>query len=151
MAVPPLGEILEAAEEEAEPDDAGQELDLSDLIQAHHFTLPKRAVPDLLIAVDSGVVTLGQMTGGGIAFAVRGAAACSGDGTVLVLRYNTGALLITPGNKAAIFRYIGQRLGTPDLYVWDTPSGLVPKPNMVDTANQISDRCRNFVERMIQE
>lgn len=149
LLVPPLDELEEHTDDEDEPDDR-QALDFSGLIPAYPFSVPQRIITDLLVAVDSGIVTLGQLTGGGIAFAVRGAAVCYAAGEVLILRYNTGALLITPDNKATIFRHLGERLGTPDLYVNDTPAGLVPKAGVIDTPNQITDRCRNFVERMIQ-
>lgn len=150
LLIPPMEDLEVHTDDEEELADDVQTLDYSGLIQAYPFSVPQRIIADLLIAVDSGIVTLGQLTGGGIAFAVRGAAVCYAAGEVLILRYNTDALLITPDNKAAIFRHVGERLGTPGLYVHDTPAGLVPKPSAIDTPNQITDRCRNFVERMIQ-
>jgi hypothetical protein len=129
-----------------------QAITLSASIKAHQFTSSKRIISDFIVAVDSGVVNLGQLMGGGVAFAIRGAATCYSGKNILVLRYNTGALLLTPQNKLAIFRYVGERLGKPDLYVMQNAAGkLVPRPAAIDNANQMQDRCRNFVERMIQE
>jgi hypothetical protein len=155
LLTPPLEDLSELPdeldEEYAEPDNEpplavprGRQID------AYPFSAARRLISDLIVAVDSGVITLGQMTGGGVAFAIRGAAVCSSGKTLLILRYNTGALLITPDNRLQVFRYIGERLGTPDLYVRQETRGLVPKMSMIDTVNQITDRCRNFVERMIQ-
>lgn len=120
-------------------------------IQAYPFTASQRYIQDLTIAVDSGVITLGQVAGGGIAFAVRGAAVCMAQKELLILRYNTGALLLTPTNMLPVFRYIGERLGTPDLYVKEEKGRFLPQASAIDTVNQATDRCRNFVERMIQE
>ena len=48
----------------------------------------------IVIAVDTGLVHLGEFIGGGIAFAIRGAAVCLiGGQPDVVLRYNTGPIL----------------------------------------------------------
>ena len=120
-------------------------------IQAYPFTASQRQIQDLIIAVDSGVVTLGEVAGGGIAFAIRGAAVCVTGQELLILRYNTGALLLTPANMLTVFRYIGKRLGAPDLYVKEENGHLIPQASAIDTVNRVTDRCRNFIERMIQE
>ncbi len=152
LITPPLEKILEenqkATPEYVEPEDAPLPV-ISGVIQAYPFTSSLRIINDFIVAVDSGVITLGQFVGGGIAFAVRGAAVCYGEKNILVLRYSTGALLLTAENKLEVFRYIGQRLGNPDLYVQQHGDKLVAP--LVESANQATDRCRNFVERMIQE
>lgn len=107
---------------------------------------------NLLIAVDSGIANLGEFVGGGQAFAVRGAAICVSDDGITVLRYNTGPLLVDSDNLIPVLRYIGKRLGNEELYLKKTTEDeFVPRQSAADTANQIQDRCRNFVERMIQE
>lgn len=120
-------------------------------INAYVFTPPERIIKKLMIAVDSGVVSLGHIAGGGVAFAIRGAAVCFADRNLLILRYKTGPLLITQSNILQVFRYIGTRLGNPDLYVKEENGQLIPQASVIDSTNQITDRCRNFVERMIQE
>lgn len=153
IITPPLGEESDDIGLEdfdySEPEDDAP-ITANPHLKAYPF-VHKQIIKDLVIAVDSGIVHLGQLTGGGIAFAIRGAAVCQANSEVLVLRYNTGALLILPQNKGQIFRFIGARLGSPDLYVKEINGKLVPNPSAVDTINQIQDRCRSFVERIIQE
>lgn len=120
-------------------------------IIAYRFKLPQRIIPDLTVAVDSSVLPLGQMVGGGVAFAIRGAAVCIGSGSMLVLRYNTGTLVIVAENKLQTFRHIGRRLGHPDLYVEEKDGRLKERLSAIDNTNRIQDRCRSFIERMIQE
>ncbi|WP_129630253.1 DNA double-strand break repair nuclease NurA [Candidatus Oscillochloris fontis] len=120
-------------------------------IEAFVFTPPTRVVRGLMVAVDSGVITLGNLVGGGVAFAIRGSAVCFADKNLLILRYKTGPLLITQKNILSVFRYIGTRLGNPDLYVKEENNQLIPQPSVIESTNQITDRCRNFIERMIQE
>ena len=114
-------------------------------------TSPRSAV----VAVDSGVIDLGELATGGTVFAVRGAAVCyppNGE-QPFVCSYNTGALVIDQANKLVVFHYLGTRLGREDLFVEvsSVPPYYRAKQSMTETANQIQDRCRNFVERMIQE
>jgi len=157
LLTPPLEEFLQdliLSESELPVPEGERAITLSTTIKAHQFTLSQRFISDLIVAVDSGVISLAQLTGSGpaCAFAIRGAAVCSAGRDLFVLRYNTGALLITPRNKAAVFSSIGQRLGKPDLYVTHDAAGKVfTRPSAADTINQMQDRCRNFVERMIQE
>lgn len=142
---------IESPEERTRP----RPLDLSRFGQPQptQQTTPERVSPRrLLIAVDGGIVNLGEFMGGATAFAVRGAAIVLIENELIVLRYNTGALLIDENNRVPVFRYIGHRLGNEELYLARTESGrLVPRPSAFETPNQIQDRCRNFVERMIQE
>ncbi|HEX8598646.1 MAG TPA: hypothetical protein VF952_09035 [Chloroflexia bacterium] len=153
LVTPPLDELVPESEPEdeyVEPADSPP-LDFSRFVKAYPFTSSKRKFNDLIVAVDSGVLSLGQLSGGGTAFAIRGAATCYTGNEVLVLSYNTGALVITPQNKVDVFEYIGTRIGKPDLYVQVVNGALVTRPSAADTQNQIQDRCRSFVERMIQE
>ncbi|WKZ42016.1 MAG: DNA double-strand break repair nuclease NurA [Anaerolineales bacterium] len=124
-------------------------------ILAYPFSQTKRVIKNLVIAVDSGVIPLGYLVGGGAAFALRGSAVVyDGDGKkgiLMVLLYNSGTLVVNNDNKALIFRYLGERLGKPDLYVRKVDGKLIPNPSSVDTPNQIRDRCRSFLERIIQE
>lgn len=145
------GELEEETEFDYEEPESSLPLNAYPIIKAYSFQIPERLIEDLVVAVDSGIIHLGQLTGGGIAFAIRGAATCYSGKQILVLRYNTGALLLTPQNKARVFRFIGARLGKPDLYVTEKNGKLIPNPSAIDTINQIQDRCRSFVERMIQE
>src|SRR5574338_1152526 len=92
-------------------------------ILAYPFAQTKHPIKNLVIAVDSGIVPLGQLMGGGIAFALRGSAVIynSEQGTdkniLMVLLYNSGVIIVNNQNKGPIFRYVGERLGKPDLYV----------------------------------
>jgi hypothetical protein len=131
-------------------------VDLSKFSTARSFgedkSLRRPPIQRLLIAVDTGVVNLGEFVGGGLAFALRGAAICLIDDQVTVLQYNTGPLLIDGNNQVPVFRYVGKRLGNEELYLARDDSGdYVPRPSAFETGNQTRDRCRNFVERMIQE
>jgi hypothetical protein len=108
-----------------------------------------------VVAVDAGVVDLGELATGGTVFAVRGTAICypPNGGRPCICRYNTGAIAIDRNNMFPLFHYMGNRLGMDNLYVnvSSSPPYYTPKSAMGETANQIQDRCRNFVERMIQE
>lgn len=154
LVTPPLDELSKEdknfEEEYVETEDTTPP-DITSRMKAYRFSPPKRIIPDFTIAVDSGVINLGQLSGGGVAFAIRGAAICYSGKNLLILRYNTGALLLTLQGKREVFRYIGKRLGKADLYVEEIEGQLVPRPSAIDTVNQMQDRCRNFVERMIQE
>ncbi len=152
----PVNEIYQAQyefdnDQNEYPEDEGDVSSVSEPIQAYPFTPSNRIINNFIIAVDSGVVPLGQIIGGGVAFAIRGAAICYANENLLVLTYNSGPLLITPQNKPFVFRYIGQRLGEPSLYIDLKDGKLIPQPSAVDTPNQIEDRCRSFIERIIQE
>ena len=130
-------------------------LNINSQILAYPFTLTQRDVKNIVISVDSGIVSLGQLSGGGLAFALRGAAVIyDGDGEkniLMALLYNSGPLIINSQNKIQVFRYIGTRLGQPDLYVREVNGMLIPNPSAIDTPSQIQDRCRSFFERIIQE
>ena len=154
LLTPPIDEIAYSPattdQDLAEPPDEPAPA-ITGTIQAYPFTASQRLFQDFIIAVDSGVITLGEIAGGGVAFAIRGAAVCVAGKQLLILRYNTGALLLTPANKLTVFRFIGERLGDPDIYVKEENGHLLPQASAFETANQATDRCRNFVERMIQE
>ena len=137
-------------EDDIEP----QIIDFSKTGKAETFAgFAPQPFPPAVIAVDSGVIDLGELASGGTVFAIRGAAICypPKNEQPFVCLYNTGALLIDHQNKFPIFHYIGTRLGKEDLFVKlsDLPPYYRPKQAMGDTPNQIQDRCRNFVERMI--
>jgi hypothetical protein len=150
---------VEAAVDEVEdnlPNRETPRIDLSKFSGSQPFEAReapnKPIVSRLIVAVDSGVVDLGEFVGGGIAFAIRGAAVCLIEDEVTVLTYGTGPILIDEENQVPVFSYVGERLGKEDLYITRTEDGqLVPRPSAFDTGNQVRDRCRNFVERMIHE
>jgi hypothetical protein len=106
-----------------------------------------------IIAVDTGLVHLGDFVGGGIAFAIRGAAICRiGNQQETILRYNTGPILADQQNLVPALRFIGKRLGNEELYLDKLADGrFIPREHILGDANQVEDRYRNFVERMIQE
>ena len=110
--------------------------------------------PYNLAAVDSGIVKLGELDGGGTCFAVRAAAVLiqpQSDGRLTVLKYNTGPLVINQHNRIPIFTHVGKRLGKQDLYIKYLEDGPIERDSAITTANQLQDRVRNFVERMAQE
>jgi len=151
-------EITQLISDEEEIEPPGEDvpyIDLSRFSATQPFETQAPTVEPIrqfLIAVDCGIVHLGEFVGGGIAFAIRGAAICLMEGQVLVLRYNTGPLLVDENNCVPIFRYIGNRLGDETLYLVRLENAdLVPDLSVLGNVNQIQDRCRNFVERMIQE
>lgn len=158
----PVGEIYQsqyqAIDDQIEYPEADDDISgINRQILAYPFTQPKRVIKNLVVSVDSGVVPLGQLMGGGVAFALRGSAVVyDGDegkekGILMVLLYNSGPIIVNGQNKAQIFRYLGERLGKPDLYVRRIDGKLIPNPSAADTPNQIKDRCRSFLERIIQE
>jgi hypothetical protein len=112
-------------------------------------------ISDAVVAIDSGVVDIGELATGGTVFAVRGAAVCypPDNAHPFICRYNTGPLVIDGENMYPLFHYLGARLGKEDLFValLSDPPYYRPRQAMTETPNQIQDRCRNFVERMIQE
>jgi len=145
----PYGEEIEELPEEDGPD-----VDLSKFSGARPFEGESTAplARRLLVAVDSGIAHLGEFIGGGVAFAIRGAAVCLIEDEVIVLRYNTGPLLVDEKNRVPLFSYIGKRLGNEELYLTRLENGdLAPNPSILANVNQIQDRYRNFVERIIQE
>ncbi|MBN1454328.1 MAG: hypothetical protein JW963_25145 [Anaerolineales bacterium] len=106
----------------------------------------------IIIAVDTGLTHLGEFVGGGIAFAIRGAAHCIIDNDVTILRYNTGPIFVDSNNMLPIFHYLGERLGNETLYVKKIDENkFALRDTVLQDTNQVQDRCRNFVERMIQE
>jgi hypothetical protein len=109
--------------------------------------------PYNLVAVDSGIVGLGELEGGGTCFAVRAAAIVVPDneGVVTLLKYNTGPLVLGQANRIPVFRFIGRRLGKEDLYIDTSVNPPVERDSAIALANQLQDRVRNFVERMVQE
>jgi hypothetical protein len=140
------------SEDEVEP----KLIDFSNFGQQQNFTPPQVDTPSTaVIAVDSGVVNLGELASGGTVFTVRGAAVCypPENEHPFICRYNTGALVIDETNMFPVLHYMGHRLGRDDLFV--KVSSRRPyyqaKSAMTETPNQLQDRCRNFVERMIQE
>ncbi|XWK89665.1 MAG: DNA double-strand break repair nuclease NurA [Phormidium sp.] len=157
LLVPPQNEEQELIndaplEEEPEP----RLLNIGQLITVRAFSQPASRLPsDAVIAVDAGIVNLGELALGGVAFAVRGAAVCypPNNGKPFICRYNTGALVIDAQNQLPLLHYMGRRLGRDDKFVAisSTPPYYSLKQGIADTSNQIRDRFRNFVERMIQE
>jgi hypothetical protein len=124
------------------------------------FTSPKvakkeietRQKLDLVVAVDSGIIHLGDFVGGDTAFAIRGAAICTHENHVYIFQYNTGAIVVDSHNLKPLMEYMGQRLGSMNLYFTKDKSGNYQlSTNILRNQNQIQDRFRNFVERMILE
>lgn len=64
----------------------------------------------IIIAVDTGLTHLGEFVGGGIAFAIRGAAHCIVDDVVTILRYNTVPIFVDSNNMLPIFQPIATDL-----------------------------------------
>lgn len=89
LITPPLSDLDTASAEDEDDEDvtaspttlvaAADEAPRQIPIEAFVFTPPTRIVKGLMVAVDSGVVTLGYLAGGGVAFAIRGAAVCFAD------------------------------------------------------------------------
>jgi hypothetical protein len=81
LLIPPLEELLQEhilSDSDFPAAEGERTITLSATIKAHKFTLSQRFISDLIIAVDSRVITLAQLTGGvsACAFAIRGAAIC---------------------------------------------------------------------------
>lgn len=158
-------DLVEFINDEIEKDDEGIEeqvkkpsktIDLSKFSTSSNYYSSESSAASypnrLLIAVDSGIVHLGEFMNGGIACAIRGAAICFVNNEMIVLRYNTGPLLIDESNSFELFRFMGSRLGNETLYLTKLDSGeLTLNNSILGNTNQIQDRFRNFVERMIQE
>ncbi len=160
-------DTLFVADQDTQPDDLLDDtlsedeiepgiIDFSSVQSSKSFTqLTFYTPPNTVIAVDSGVIDLGETASGSTVFAVRGASICypANNAQPFVCLYNTGALIIDNSNKLPVFHYMGTRFGREDLFVniLATPPYYSPKQAMAETPNQIQDRIRNFVERMIQE
>jgi len=133
--------------------DHESDLKLERLNQVSRMGRPKRLHPPPIIAVDAGVVNLGSLVKGGTVFAVRGSACCyMSEGNVIILRYNTGAIPIDQQNKLKVLHAMGKRLGEPEFFVKeiDEYPYLQEKSGVIETTDQLQDRFRNFVERIIQ-
>jgi hypothetical protein len=131
-----------------------QSLDLEvESVPATPFRPLPRAKPLPLIAVDSGVQELGTLAGGGLAIAVRGGALLDrGEDRPLVLRYNTGGLVIDEGNRLPFFHAIGARLGQPNLWVHVAEDGTLHLADKTPLQpNEVKAAVRSFVERMVTE
>ena len=116
------------------------------------FRTPNTVRKYPVISVDTGIVNLGDFVGGGVAFAIRGTAVLTCEDETVFFKYSTGAILVDRSNQLELFRYIGKRLGREDIYLKKKTSGeYVIDENVLGNPNQIQDRFRNFVERMIQE
>jgi hypothetical protein len=139
-------------EEVRHEDEQSLDLELESVPPTPFKPLP-RAKPLPLIAVDSGVQELGTLAGGGLAIAVRaGALLECGDGRPLVLRYNTGGLVIDEGNRLPFFHAIGKRLGQPNLWVHVASDGTLHLADKTPLQpNEVKSAVRSFVERMVTE
>jgi len=136
------------------PDEEARVIKITQLGDVTPMKRPRRRHPPPIIAVDAGVVNLGSLARGGVVFAVRGAACCyTSEGNVIVLRYNTGAIAIDNSNKLKVLYEIGKRLGAPEFFVKkiDQEPFFVEKSGVASSPDQLQDRFRNFVERIIQE
>ncbi|MCC3419330.1 MAG: DNA double-strand break repair nuclease NurA [Microcoleus sp. PH2017_29_MFU_D_A] len=139
------------------PNDEPRVLTVTELRDVTPMKRPKRRNPPPIIAVDAGVVNLGSLARGGIVFAVRGAACYyTSEGNVIILRYNTGAIAIDNTNKLKVLYEMGKRFGAPEFFVkevkpLDGEPYFIEKSGVVASPDQLQDRFRNFVERIIQE
>jgi hypothetical protein len=114
---------------------------------------PNRLHPPPVVAVDAGVISLGDLAKGGTVFAVRGSACLyTPEGEVIVLRYNTGAIAIDNENKLKVLHFVGKVLDDEQFFVkvLSEPPYFQEKQGVLSTSNQVQDRIRNFVERVIQ-
>ncbi|MFB2938359.1 hypothetical protein ACE1B6_24190 [Aerosakkonemataceae cyanobacterium BLCC-F154] len=139
---------------ECRPDEELPTINLTELGNVTRMSRPRRLHPPPIIAVDAGVVNLGNLARGGTVFAVRGAACLyTSEGNIIILRYNTGAIAIDSSNKVKVLHEMGIRLGDPGFFVKkiEEEPYLIDKSGISATSNQIQDRFRNFTERMIQE
>lgn len=99
-----------------------------------------------MVAVDSGIVELGN-TRTGFAVAMKASAVMqSATGALTVQAFGPFIKMVTPSNRDGILQTIGRQLGQPFLFVDEhgraKESSLEP--------NKFRDRIRNFVERMCQ-
>jgi hypothetical protein len=136
------------------PNEEPRVLTVTELRDVTPMKRPRRRNPPPIIAVDAGVVNLGALARGGIVFAVRGAACYyTSEGNVIILLYNTGAIAIDNTNKLKVLYEMGKRFGEPEFFVKkvDEEPYLIEKSGVVASPDQLQDRFRNFVERIIQE
>ncbi len=116
------GDILLYQERDTKPDELMDESDqladrlnpednitLFTSVKATRMGGPKRRHPPPIIAVGAGVVNLGSLAKGGIVFAVRGTVCCyTSGGSIIILRYNTGAMAIDNTNKLEVLHEMGK-------------------------------------------
>ena len=146
-------ELIDESDKLADRYSSEDNIALSGSVKATRMGRPKRKDPPPIIAVDAGVVNLGSLAKGGIVFAVRGTACCyTSEGSIIVLRYNTGAIAIDNTNKLEVLHQMGGYLGEPEFYVKviEEEPFLAETSSFTETADQTQDRFRNFVERIIQ-
>ena len=115
---------------------------------------PAPSVP--VAAVDCGFVRLGE-TENGVIIALRATLVVDEDGEQRVRLFRTGPVYLHYGYKLPILHQLGKQLGKEDLFVEvDTsdPDNHEPtsvKSGVADSANQYSDRFRNWFERLVQK
>ncbi len=104
-----------------------------------------------VVAIDAGVIKLGQ-TATGVVGAVRAAAMIHHpDGHRELRTYRPGAFYLHTGNRLGLFHGMGRALGRDDFYVEmkdDRPVREKVELSLHD--HRLIDRARNFVERLVQ-
>jgi hypothetical protein len=114
--------------------------------------LAPRATDSPIIAVDAGVVRLGN-TADGILGVARGAAMIHfPDGRRELRKYRPGAIYISSRNRIPLLHRIGTVLGKPDFFVKvdDDGNPTEEKLRAGPHDHRHLDRVRNVLERLIQ-
>lgn len=153
-------EVVNDALEEIElPVEEGEtkieEAALPDEHEATSFRDFETAKPLSVIAIDSGIIRLGE-TEDGLFIAIRGAIVIDTEVQSEVYLYRTGPMFLPYEHKATLLHLIGKDLLKPSLFVEiDDSDPSKPHPSLAkrgaaDNAHQYGDRFRNWFERMLQ-
>jgi hypothetical protein len=114
--------------------------------------LTPRPTESPIIAIDAGVVRLGN-TADGVLGVARGAAVIHHpDGRRELRKYRPGAIYISSRNRIALFHRMGGVLGKPDFFVKvdDDGNPIEEKLKAGPHDHRHLDRVRNALERLIQ-
>jgi hypothetical protein len=106
-----------------------------------------------VVAIDSGIIRLGE-TQDGLIIALRGCAAIlDKQGQVRLNLFRSGPLYLRNRDKLEILHLMGCHLGKEDFFIAIDESTNVPqavKRGVAEDSHQYGDRFRNWFERLIQ-
>lgn len=135
---------------ESSDEDYGEE----EPLKAHEIKkFQANTSPGPVVAIDSGIVRLGE-TPNGLIIALRGCAVVLNEQGQLILNlFKSGPLYLHNRNKLEILHLMGKHLGKEDFFVTLDVSSNTPqavKRGVADDYHQYADRFRNWLERHIQ-
>ena len=134
----------------SEPDEGSEKATLNEgqLGEFEPLAGTERSVT--LVAVDAGVVGLGECrTGFALAFKAA-VLARDTDGTHRLIKVGPRVKFITPGNQTDVLRYLGRELVDEELFVEKDAQGNVTSRQGSTDPSHFKDQIRNIIERLLQ-